>query len=62
MSKAFFKSIQYCTIEPLSIVTADILMLSLERNSVLSELTFQHFQYDFKAMRQFKIAEKPHTD
>ena len=32
------------------IVTADILALSLERNSVLSELTFQHFEYDFQTM------------
>ena len=31
-------------------------MLPLERNSVLSELTFQHFKYDFKTLK-FKIAE-----
>ena len=29
-----------------TVTTADISMLSLERNSVLSELTFQHFKYD----------------
>ena len=36
--------------------TADISMLSLERNSVLSELTFQYFGHDFKTLK-FKIAE-----
>ena len=39
-----------------TVTTADISMLSLERNSVLSELTFQHFRYDFKTLK-FKIAE-----
>ena len=39
-----------------TVTTADISTLSLERNSVLSELTFQHFKYDFKTLK-FKIAE-----
>ena len=37
-------------------VTADISMLSLEGNSVLSMLTFQHSEYDFKTFK-FKIAK-----
>ena len=42
-----------------TVTTADISMLSLERNSVLSDqsdLTFQHFKYDFQTLK-FKIAE-----
>ena len=39
-----------------TVTTADISMLSLERNSVLSELTFQHFKYYFKTLK-FRIAE-----
>jgi len=39
-------------------LTADISMLSLERNSVSSELTFLPFEYDFKTLK-FKIAENP---
>ena len=31
-------------------------MLSLQRNSVLSEFTFQHFKYDFKTVK-FKTAK-----
>ena len=31
-------------------------MLSLQRNSVLSELAFQHFKYDFKTVK-FKTAK-----
>ena len=37
-------------------VAADISMLSLEGNSVLSKLTFQHSKYDFKTLK-FKIAK-----
>ena len=33
-------------------------MLSVERNSVSSELTFRHFEYDFKTLK-FNIAENP---
>ena len=39
-----------CEVRSEKFVTADISVLSLERNSVLSELTFQHFEYDFQAM------------
>ena len=39
-----------------TVTTSHISTLSLERNSVLSELTFQHFKYDFKTLK-FKIAE-----
>ena len=36
-------------------------MLSLERNSVLSALTFQHFEYDVKTM-SLKSRKKPCKD
>ena len=39
-----------------TVTTADISMLSLERNLVLSELTFHHFKEDFKTLK-FKITE-----
>ena len=47
---------QQSAVGPIGCVTADISMLTLERNSTLSELTFQHFEYDFKTLK-FKIAE-----
>ena len=43
---------------PAHLTLAYISMLSVERNSVSSELTFLHFEYDFKTLK-FKIAENP---
>ena len=41
------------------LVTGYISLLSLERNSVLSELTFQLFEYDFKTM-SLRSQKTPH--
>ena len=43
---------------PTHLTSADISMLSLEGNSVSSELTFLLFEYDFKTLK-FKIADNP---
>lgn len=43
---------------PAHLTSADISMLSLEGNSVSSELTFLLFEYDFKTLK-FKIADNP---
>ena len=43
---------------PAHLTSADISMLSLEGNSVSSELTFLLFEYDFQILK-FKIADNP---